>query len=763
MYAKKQITYLFFILLSTGVFSQEIALEKAKEYEAQKAIFLAIEQYEKAVNQGHESSDTYRKLARYNLEMRRPEESHKWFEKLLETREYNTEDQLLFAEVLRQNEKYFEATIWSAQYFMATADEDYEQFLVSEDYYSRFKMDSAKIEIKNLKNINSEYNEMCPTIKDGIMYYSSNEPDFGGSQRIDMASNANFLDFYKTELDGIKPSKKYQRMGGVNGVFHESNLAFDGEDEIYFTRNHRKLYKEGEEDEMLRYLKIVRAKKTSLGWNVSDDFPYNNIGYSVGHPTISKDGQMLVFISDMPGGFGGSDLYMCIKNELGTWGEPKNLGPDVNSKGNEKFPYLHDDNSLYFSSDGMHGLGGLDIHVCPMLNGEFLKPQNLGYPINSSRDDYGFYFDTKHHRGFITSNRTGGVGSDDIYAYELSDTLNYLVKGRVLDLGTKKRVKKLKAKLMDLDDNVIEEITVDDDGAFLFNNQDFRNKGFKVVISDDEGVYETISSNDLKGNGINSGLDMGILYVSKLPIILSGILMDHKDDKRLKGVKITLIDNETGEIVEEVYTSNNGEFSFENLKENHRYTVKLERDGYFVRTVDFETGMKRSIDFNKLDWGYMESIEPDVPVVLDEYSEINFDLGSWEIRPDAKPALDYLTILLMENPYIAIELSAHTDCIGEDDFNMELSHKRANSAYEYLVISGGINHEQVITKGYGETKPIINCGKHCNKCTTAEYAKNRRIEFKVISTDFSEIPDEYKDEREVIPVKELMRDAMKKD
>ncbi|MEM7161284.1 MAG: OmpA family protein [Bacteroidota bacterium] len=759
---KKEFICLFTLFIAFSFSAQKESIELAESYEAEGNLIFAVEEYEKAVKQGANSADVYRKLAQFNLDLRRPEESHGWFEKLLESREYTTVDQLLFAEVLRQNEKYFEATIWASQYFMATADPDYEQFLVSEDYYERFKIDSAKIDVRNLKEINTESNEICPTIKDGFMYYSSSMDEFGGQTNIDIATNSNFLNVYKSEVDGIKPSKKYVEVNGINGKFHESNLAFDGEDEVYFTRNHKKLYKDGREDELLRTLKIVRAKKTGNGWNVTDDFPHNNEAYSVGHPTVSKDGQMLVFISDMPGGIGGTDLYMCLKDETGQWSAPQNLGDKVNSKGNEKFPYLHTDNSLYYSSDGMHGLGGLDIHVCPLLKGEFLEPQNLGYPINSSRDDFGFFYDSKNNRGFFSSNRTGGKGEDDIYAYVLNDTLNFLVKGRVLDVDTKKRTKKLKAKLMDLDDNVIEEIEMSDDGSFMFNNEEFRNKGFKVVIEDEEGVYGTFTSRSLKGNGLNSGLDMGLIYVKKLPLILSGVLMDHKNDKTLRGVKVTVINRETGEVFEEFITASNGEFTFEGLEEFTKYTIKLEREGFFTRTVDFETGINRHINFNDLDWGYMESIEPEIPIVLDEYSEINFDLGSWKIRPDAEPALDYLTILLMENPYIAIELSAHTDCLGQDDFNLELSHKRARSAYEYLVISGGINHEQVITKGYGETKPIVDCGKSCSRCNSKQLAENRRIEFKVISTDFSQIPDEYKIEREVIPVEELMNEGNQK-
>ncbi|NND77239.1 MAG: OmpA family protein [Flavobacteriales bacterium] len=738
-------------MASSLAFGQQEALEKAREYEAIKAYVQAIDEYEKAVKQGATTPEVYRKLANYNLQMRRPEESHKWFEKLLETRDYSTEDQLLFAEVLRQNEKYFEATIWSAQYFMATGDEHYEQFVVSEDYYERFKLDSAKITIVNLDKVNSEFNEICPTIKDDVMYFSSNMDFEFGIRHVDVYTNSNFLNLYQVSLEGIQPTGKVKPFSStINGVFHESNLAFDGEDEVYFTRNQKKVYKDVNTGDELRNLMIVRARKTGIGWNVVDDFPYNSEKYSVGHPTISDDGEMMVFISDMPGGFGGTDLYMCIKNELGIWGSPVNLGETVNSLGNEKYPYLHDDNSLYFSSNGLHGLGGQDIHVCPYLNGKFLTPQNLGYPINSSRDDFGFYYDAEKHRGFFTSNRKNGKGSDDIFAYELNDTINYLVKGRVLDVKSKKRVGKLRAKLMDLDDNVIEEVVINDDGTFLFNNEAFRNAGFKVVIEDDKGVYDTIDSGYLKGTGINSGLDLGIMYTEKLPIILAGSLASHKTELGLHGVKLSVFNKDTGEKVGEYFTTDAGNFRFE-LDEYTKYTIKMEKDGYFTRTVDFETSWERYIDFADLDWGFMEAIEPDIPVILDEYSEINFDYDSYEILPSAEPALNYLAILTLENPYVFIELSAHTDCTGEKAYNQQLSEKRANAAYEYLVIRAGINHEQVVTKGYGESQPLVKCGRRCNKCTMADHALNRRLEFKVLSTDFSQIPEEKSDDQEETP------------
>lgn len=726
------------LVLSFGLLSQEKALERAIDFENQKAYYSAIKEYEKVVKQGGGTPEIYRKLARFNLDMRLPEESHKWFEALLETREYNTEDQLLFAEVLRQNEKYFESTVWSSQYFMATQDIDYAEFVVTEDYYERFKTDSAKIDILNLESINSEFNEICPTIRDGKMYFSSNMDFEFGIRYLDIYTNSNFLNLYTVPLDGIQPSGKVKAFSAnVNGVFHDSNLAFENDELVYFTRNQKKHSEETEYDQGFRKLKIVKAKKTAAGWNVIDDFPYNSVNYSVGHPTISPDGKFMVFISDMPGGHGGTDLYILEKNENGNWGEPVNMGPSINSKGNEKFPYLFIDNSLYYSSDGKHGLGGLDIFVSPYLQGKHLNPYNIGYPINSSRDDFGFFYDAKNHSGYFSSNRKNSKGTDDIYAYQLNDTLNYLVKGKVMDFKSKKRVKNLKAVLLDLDDNVIQEVDITD-GSFMFDEQTLRNSGFKVVIKDDSGLYQEINSGMIKGSGINSGIDLGIMFTEKMPIIFKGILSDHNSGRYLHGIKITLYNKDSGQIEGEYVTGKGGEFEFSDLKEWTNYQIRLEKDGYFTRTVDFQTSDSRLVDFNQLDWGVMERIERDVPVILDEYSEINFDYDKYNIRKDAEKALNYLIILLLENPYVSIELSAHTDCTGNDDYNLELSYKRAQSAYEYLVVRGGINPDQVSWKGYGESKPLIKCGRRCQKCTMQDHARNRRIEFKVISTEFSE-------------------------
>lgn len=692
----------------------------------------------KWLNKGGATPDIYRKLAHYNLEMRFPEESHKWFEALLESREYNTLDQLLFAEVLRQNEKYFESTVWSSQYFMTTQDLDYAEFVVTEDYYERFKTDSAKIDIINLETINSDFNEICPTVRDGVMYFSSNMDFEFGIRYLDIYTNTNFLNLYYVPLDGIHPNGKVKTFSAnVNGVFHDSNLTFESDEIVYFTRNQRKHSVETEHDEGFRKLMIVKAKKTSLGWNIVDDFPFNSVNYSVGHPTISKDGNTMIFISDMPGGLGGTDLYISEKKENGNWGEPKNMGPNINSKGDEKFPYLFIDNALYYSSDGKHGLGGLDIFVSPYLQDKYLNPYNIGYPINSSRDDFGFFYDAKTHSGYFSSNRKNSKGSDDIYAYQLNDTLNYLVKGKVMDFHSKKRVNKLKALLIDLDDNAIQVVDLTD-GEFMFDEQTLRNSGFKVIITDDAGIYKEINSGLIKGSGINSGIDLGILFTEKIPIIFKGILSNHNDGRFLHGIKVTLYNRDTGQKEGEYITGKDGSFSFKDLAEWTNYQIRLEKDGYFTRTVDFQTSEERLVDLSQFDWGIMERIERGVPVILDEYSEINFDYNKYNIRKDAKKALDYLSILLLENPYVSIELSAHTDCTGQDEYNMELSYKRAHSAYEYLIVRGGINPDQISWKGYGETKPLVKCGKRCQKCSVADHAKNRRIEFKVINTDFSE-------------------------
>jgi hypothetical protein len=197
---------------------------------------------------------------------------------------------------------------------------------------------------------------------------------------------------------------------------------------IYFTRN----TDISNTDTITNRLAIYFINVNKRRWIRAQPFEYNSSAYSVGHPSISANGKWLFFVSDMPGGYGGTDLYLCRKIN-NKWSKPENLGDKINTKGNEMFPFIHPDGRLYFSSDSLAGYGGLDIFQTSFNGNSWDTPVNLNQPINSRADDFAFYSDSTLRTIFLASNRPGGRGSDDVYSYTLDTTKLQRIEAFVTD------------------------------------------------------------------------------------------------------------------------------------------------------------------------------------------------------------------------------------------------------------------------------------------------------------------------------------------
>ena len=204
-------------------------------------------------------------------------------------------------------------------------------------------------------------------------------------------------------------------------------------------------------------------------WSNVKPGPFNNDEYSVGHPAVSADGKTLYFASDMPGGFGQSDIYKVAINTDGTFGEPENLGGDINTEGREFFPFVSSNNTLYFSSDGHLGIGGLDVFAAKIDGNSFGAVRNLGTPLNSNSDDFSFTFDEETKKGFVASNREGGKGSDDIYETTLLNPIcdvDYVIT--VTDKETGAVLSNAKVVLADDKGNNVGTKMTDADGKVVF-------------------------------------------------------------------------------------------------------------------------------------------------------------------------------------------------------------------------------------------------------------------------------------------------------
>ncbi|MBK6830112.1 MAG: OmpA family protein [Flavobacteriales bacterium] len=278
-------------------------------------------------------------------------------------------------------------------------------------------------------------------------------------------NGASYLDLYTSSPTATGGwSEAVPLTGDVNGRFHEGPavISADG-NTMYFTRSDYFKFRLNKDDDAVSHLMLFRAEKLADGsWGNNHSFAYNGLDFSAGHAALSKDDSTLYYISDMPGGFGGTDIYACARTPEG-WGYPRNLGPSVNTSANEMFPTVHGD-TLYFSSNGHRTLGGLDIFRTALINGAWTAPENLNYPINSPFDDFGLVLLPSGTDGYLSSNRHG---ADRIYSFEAHEPTLALT-GVLLDEEEGTPMADVEVKLLEMAEaDTIVQFT-NDDGHFSF-------------------------------------------------------------------------------------------------------------------------------------------------------------------------------------------------------------------------------------------------------------------------------------------------------
>ena len=429
---KKQIPfYLLAILVST--FTQTIcgqsekeALQKAANYYKNLDYVQAINAYESIARKGVEPQELLENLANayyYNADYK---QANKWYAKLFTNTDVKTgkpyninpEYYYRYAQTLKSEEDY-EASDKMMDKFVAlkgNTDSRAVLFQKNRDYQAEIKRNSDRMVLHPLQ-INTNKSEYGTAFYGNNIVYATSK---GGilKKRADWTGD-NFYSLYEATTDSLQVFKK-GKLNGINTKFNESTAAFskDG-NTIYFTRNnfiHNEVKTNGDETVLL---KIFKATKNKSGkWEDIKEMPFNSNIHSVAHPALSPDGKYIYFASDMKGTIGASDIYRAkiLKNG---YGKPENLGALINTQGRESFPFVSDDNILYYSSDGFPGLGGLDIYAVKLdeEGNPISKPVNVGRPANSAEDDFCYVINTHTKIGYLTSNRPGGKGSDDIYSF----------------------------------------------------------------------------------------------------------------------------------------------------------------------------------------------------------------------------------------------------------------------------------------------------------------------------------------------------------
>lgn len=486
-------------LLPNLSFGQKVTIKMADksfdEFAFVDAIGLYVYAFEK------DSTDNYviKRLADANRNIGNTEEVERWLKKLIDRKVEVPEDIFNYSQALKSNGKYLLAEVWLKEYSELRPEDGRVNIQVSILEYIQFLMrDSIDFKIRDVA-LNTVGSEMGPAFyKDQVVFSSTS---IGAKTGANYKWNElPYLHMYsaKANDDGDLTSPE-PFAPKLKTAYHDGPVSFDqGKDIIYFTRNNFVKGKISKSKTDVVNLKIFIGKLEDGEWNLTGSFQFNSNEYSAGHPSIDKDGSILYFASDMPGGYGKSDLYFSVLSN-GQWSKPFNLGPKINTEGNEFFPFISSDGVIYFASDGHGGLGGLDIYFSVPEMGIFSSIENMGYPINSAKDDFGMAMDSTGVKGYFSSNRVGGKGNDDLYSLKI-DHIPVIIRGTVKDRDTKDVLPDAKVSVIDEDGKTIFSSITRIDGQFEFEVS----KGQQYIVNVNKEFYseseKTVATATLRPN-----------------------------------------------------------------------------------------------------------------------------------------------------------------------------------------------------------------------------------------------------------------------
>ena len=424
------------ILSSFSLTAQNKDTKKADKHFEQLEFVDAAKDYEKIVEAGKADIYVYTRLAESYYNVFDTKNAERYYYQALEDNPAPASETIYrYAQMLKANGKYAQSNEWMAKFAnMNPSDHRAMAFKEDPNYIPKILERGKKFRVENM-SINSEYSDFGGTLHDGKLYITSARDVTGDNYGW---NEEPFLDIFvanKNSEGGYDYPEQIK--GKINTSYHEGIVAFSPDGKTMYFSRESFFEKEYVKDSITKnkFGAIHLYKATSLGdkW---DNVEALNIttDYSAKNPSVSRDGKTLYFASDMPGGFGLFDIYKAPINEDGSVGTPENLGQVVNTEGQEMFPFIGDDNTLYFSSNGHLGLGGLDVFFTNEIDGKMAAIRNIGIPINSNADDFAFHMDDESGEGFVSSNREGGVGSDDIYrTMRLQPLCDVLVTATVVD------------------------------------------------------------------------------------------------------------------------------------------------------------------------------------------------------------------------------------------------------------------------------------------------------------------------------------------
>ena len=461
--------YILFGLLFLSIFEFELYAQKSKVAAGDKkyekyAYIDAIKTYEIVANKGYKSEDMFKKLGNSYYFNSNFEGAVKWYEALFAMNTaVEPEYYYRYAQSLRATGQTDRANTILEE-FTSKNKNDSRGLLYQEkrNYLEEIKANSGRYDIENA-GINSKYSDYGTIVHDNKIYFASARDTGNFSKRKHAWTDQYFTNLYEADVDSVKVRKIKT---ALNTKFHEATPVFtkDGKT-VYFTRSNYLDGKKGKNEDKITLIKIYKATLVEGKWTNITALPFTSDNYNTAHPALSPDDKILYFASDMPGTLGQSDLYQVRINN-GSFGTPENLGKSINTEGKETFPYVTDENEIYFASDGHPGLGGLDVFAGKLGNdGTVTDIQNLGADINSAGDDFAYIIDPVSRKGYFSSNKEGGEGSDDIYKFIENRALRCIqeLNGIITDSETDAVLPGAKVSLYE--DQLLKETIVADAGG----------------------------------------------------------------------------------------------------------------------------------------------------------------------------------------------------------------------------------------------------------------------------------------------------------
>lgn len=668
--------------------------------------------YEKELNRRKgPTDDVLLKLADSYYQMNEYNNSLKMYENLFKNDNRDSITIIRIAELNRMFCKYDEAneyyTFYKEKYISNQGDKlKFDEGIISKINYPKTN--------KSIDN-SIQINELpLPQVQKGMGYtFLENGDILGGIMQIDKKTKTSFTSLGKfTYSSGYKTVETFEL--NENTPFFNAYPSYNKETKtLYFTANISKRKKSFKNDDNV--LQIY-----SLNLDSKDNEPellkFNSDRYNFTHPSISKDGKKLYFVSDKPGGHGGYDIYYVEKTIEG-WSEIKNCGENINTQFDELTPFITGD-SLFFSSYGHQNYGGSDIFLSSVKDGGYSKAINLGLPINSCMNDFSFIISPDSGNGILTSDRNYETSKkDDVFQIEFPTTIN-----KITDERTNSPIAEVVVSI-----NEGEELLSNNEGEWSKRIP----RGNKATIKFDNPYYETKT---LEFSSVtNSDLEI-IENVSLVPVLLSGNVKDDITGNSLSDVSVSLyekVGEDEWKLVEVKNTDEKGDWEF-HIRKDKEYKVVLEKDNYITHNEiiprqDVPSKLRNEVLDRINPFSLKYEAKKDLVTKIDN---IYFDFNSSILTKESFPILEKLKNFLIDNPDVKIELSAHTDCIGKDDYNLWLSDKRANSSKTYLV-KAGISANRITAKGYGEQRMIVlDC--ELQKRDDSEAQKNRRVEVKIL-------------------------------